>query len=479
MEGIGVKRRLTCILAADAVGYSKLMSQDEANTLRVLAAHRAVIDGVIAFHDGRIVSTAGDSVLAEFGSAVEAVRCAVEIQDALRTRNEALPEESRMLFRVGVNLGDVVVKGSDLLGDGVNIAARLESIADPGGIVISSSVYDQITGKLDLGFHDIGNQDLKNITHPVRAFKVSGAGGTVRAPVPPRKTGSRMPWAAAAVAVLAALALLAWKIGWLGPQGPSGTSAGTAVDAERARLQAELAAAEKARQDAESRARTADAEAVRARAENEAAALKSKAATEAAAMKAKAEADAAAVRSRSDLEAQKARAERTKADSEAAAAKAAADAASARARDEAAAATARANLQAESAKAAGAVPAVAAAPAARRLDPGIYDGNWTANMACEGFEELPAGSQTFPVSAAGGLFTMEWGTKDGTGGGHAEGRPGADGSLTLRGTTIGRSKRAMGKTIGVRFDGAAAGQRFELRGHIGTRNCTLSLARAG
>ncbi len=157
------------------------MGQDEEGTIRVLSAHRAVIDGIITFHQGRIVSTAGDSVLAEFSSAVEAVRCAVEIQEALKTRNDSLEEHRQMHFRVGVNLGDVVVKNEDLLGDGVNVAARLETIAEPGGICISSSVYDQITGKLDLGFQDIGEQNLKNISRPIRVYRVSGASAPVRA----------------------------------------------------------------------------------------------------------------------------------------------------------------------------------------------------------------------------------------------------------------------------------------------------------
>ncbi len=130
MDPLTVKRRLTCILAADAVGYSQQMGQDEENTIRVLSAHRAVIDGIITFHGGRVISTAGDSVLAEFSSVVEAVRCAVEIQEALKTRNDALPDKSKMYFRVGVNLGDVVVKNDDLLGDGVNVAARLEPLAE-------------------------------------------------------------------------------------------------------------------------------------------------------------------------------------------------------------------------------------------------------------------------------------------------------------------------------------------------------------
>src|SRR5205085_6188877 len=124
------KRKLAAILAADAVGYSRMMGEDEEGTMRVLAAHRTVIDGVIDFHDGRIVGTAGDSVLAEFASPVEAVRCAVEIQAALYTRNDSLPETNKMQFRIGVNLGDVMEKDDDLLGDGVNVAARLEGIAE-------------------------------------------------------------------------------------------------------------------------------------------------------------------------------------------------------------------------------------------------------------------------------------------------------------------------------------------------------------
>ena len=142
------------------------MSTDEEGTLRILAAHRAVIDGIIEFHEGRIINTAGDSVIAEFGSPVEAVRCAAEIQDALKTRNDSLPEAQRLLFRIGVNRGDVMEKGSDLLGDRVHVAARLESIAEPAGICVSSSVYDQIAGKLDLGFVNIGTQSLKNIQRP-------------------------------------------------------------------------------------------------------------------------------------------------------------------------------------------------------------------------------------------------------------------------------------------------------------------------
>jgi class 3 adenylate cyclase len=196
-----IKRKLAAILAADAVGYSRMMAADEEGTMKVLAAHRAVIDGIIQFHEGRIINTAGDSVLAEFASPTQAVRCAVEIQDALKTRNDTLAEDRRMQFRIGVNLGDVMVKGDDLLGDGVNVAARLEGIAEPGNIYVSSSVYDQIAGKLDLGFSDLGEQSLKNIERPVRAYRVErDKRPTPAAQRKPRRSAA--PWIAAAAALV-------------------------------------------------------------------------------------------------------------------------------------------------------------------------------------------------------------------------------------------------------------------------------------
>lgn len=228
VDSLGVKRRLSCILAADTVGYSRQMEQDEESTIRVLTAHRAVIDGIITFHGGRIISMAGDSVLAEFSSVVEAVRCAVEIQEALKTRNDALPDKSQMHFRVGVNLGDVVVKNEDLLGDGVNVAARLETIAELGGICISSSVYDQITGKLDLGFQDIGEQTLKNISRPIRVYRVSGTAKPQRPalPAPPaRRVHGSLPWAIAGV-IVAVAGLAAWQLGWLSFRAPGRLSPG-------------------------------------------------------------------------------------------------------------------------------------------------------------------------------------------------------------------------------------------------------------
>jgi len=175
VESTGCQRRLATILAADVVGYSKLMAQDEEATVRTLRSHRNIIDKLIARHEGRIFNTAGDAVLAEFGSVVEAVRCAISIQDELRVRNAELVADRQMLFRIGINVGDVLVNDGDLLGDGVNIAARLEGIAQPGGICISGSTFEQVKNKLSVGFKDLGPQRVKNIPEPISAFGITSA----------------------------------------------------------------------------------------------------------------------------------------------------------------------------------------------------------------------------------------------------------------------------------------------------------------
>ena len=169
---MGVERKLTAILCADVYGYSRLMEGDEEATLVTLTAHRKIIDSSIEQHHGRFVNSAGDSVLAEFASVVEAVNCAVDIQIALKAANAKLPPERRMEFRIGVNLGDVMVEGDQIYGDGINVAARLESLADPGGICISGTVYEQVRDKLALGYDDSGEQTVKNIARPVRVWRV-------------------------------------------------------------------------------------------------------------------------------------------------------------------------------------------------------------------------------------------------------------------------------------------------------------------
>jgi class 3 adenylate cyclase len=168
-----MKRKISAILAADVAGYSKLIAEDEEDTLRRLAAYRAVFEDFVTQRGGRIFSTAGDAVLAEFPSAVEAVRCAVDVQESVRTRNMAYPASRQMLFRIGLSIGDVVERDGDLLGDGVNIAARLQTLATPGGLCVSRSVYEQVANKLSLSFADAGPQSLKNIPTPIHAYKVS------------------------------------------------------------------------------------------------------------------------------------------------------------------------------------------------------------------------------------------------------------------------------------------------------------------
>jgi class 3 adenylate cyclase len=179
-----LERKLATILSADVAAYSRLMAEDEEGTLQTFRGHKEVFEKLVQLHRGRIFNTAGDSILAEFGSAVEAVRCATEIQAALRTRNDQLAEARRVKFRIGINVGDVITQGADLLGDGVNVAARLQVAAAPGGICIAGSVYDQILNKLSLSFKPLGEISYKNIPQPVRTFAIAAAEGAGELPSP-------------------------------------------------------------------------------------------------------------------------------------------------------------------------------------------------------------------------------------------------------------------------------------------------------
>ncbi|MEJ2121623.1 MAG: adenylate/guanylate cyclase domain-containing protein [Alphaproteobacteria bacterium] len=168
-----MERRLAAILATDVVGYSRLIRADEEGTLERLKALRAeIIEPNIAKHHGRVVKLMGDGMLAEFGSVVDAVRNAVEVQQAVSVHQADLPEDQRIQFRAGVNLGDVVIDGDDIYGDGVNVAARLEGLAEPGGICVSDIVYQSVKGKLEIGFDDLGEQQVKNISEPVRVHRI-------------------------------------------------------------------------------------------------------------------------------------------------------------------------------------------------------------------------------------------------------------------------------------------------------------------
>src|ERR671920_1623988 len=170
---IGSPRRLAAILAADIAGYSRLMGSDEEGTLARLKRHRReMIEPTIQEHFGRLIKTTGDGFLAMFDSPVEAVRCAIVIQQSMAARNTSLPPEQWIRYRIGVNLGDVIVDPDDIYGDGVNIAARLENIAEPGGVYISGGVYEQIKNKLVCGYQSLGDEKLKNITDPVRIYRV-------------------------------------------------------------------------------------------------------------------------------------------------------------------------------------------------------------------------------------------------------------------------------------------------------------------
>src|SRR5215468_1238934 len=186
-----IGRRLAAIVAADVAGYSRLMGADEVGTARALREHRVVTDALVAKHGGRIVKTTGDGVLLEFPSVVDAVECAVAVQAVMAERNEGVPADQRMLFRIGINLGDILIEGDDILGDGVNVAARLEGIAEPGGICVSSSAYEQVCGKVPVDFTDLGEQALKNISRPIRAYAVGPSANTHQT-IPPPASASRL-----------------------------------------------------------------------------------------------------------------------------------------------------------------------------------------------------------------------------------------------------------------------------------------------
>jgi adenylate cyclase len=171
-----LKRRLTTVLCADVYGYTLLMEADEVGTLATLRRYRTAMAALVERHDGRIVNTWGDAVIAEFPSVVEAVQCAIETQEELSAQDPDLPETQRMRFRIGINLGDVMVDGSDIYGDGVNIAARLQELAEPGGILISGPVYDQVHSKLSVGFDYLGQQQVKNVAAPVTSYRVTVSG---------------------------------------------------------------------------------------------------------------------------------------------------------------------------------------------------------------------------------------------------------------------------------------------------------------
>jgi class 3 adenylate cyclase len=217
-----MRRKLTVIMAADVAGYSRLMSEDEEETGRRLAQYTAVFQQFINDAEGRIFNTAGDAILAEFPSSVNCLRAAVDIQETLRTRNRTYSESRQMLFRIGITVGDVMEKDGDLIGEAVNIAARLEGLAEAGGICVSRAVYEQVAGKLSIPFVDLGPQQVKNIREPVHAFQIGGQGEAERVQahqaakvaVPATRPARRLLWPAALAGLALAIGVAVLALGW-------------------------------------------------------------------------------------------------------------------------------------------------------------------------------------------------------------------------------------------------------------------------
>jgi adenylate cyclase len=207
----GYKRKLTAILSADVEGYSRLMGEDEDATIKTLTTYRELMTTLITKHRGRVVDSPGDNLLAEFTSVVDAVRCAVEIQEELRVRNAELPETKRMHFRIGINLGDVVEEGERIYGDGINIAARVEGLAEGGGICISGTVYDSIKNKLSLSYESLGEHTVKNIKEPVRVYRMR-VGPEAAAHVEGEEKPHPKSWRKAALAALIVLIVAAGAV---------------------------------------------------------------------------------------------------------------------------------------------------------------------------------------------------------------------------------------------------------------------------
>jgi len=210
------KRKLTAILSADVKGYSRLMGEDDKATVRTITAYREVITEIVQKHRGRVVDSPGDNILAEFASVIDAVGSAVEIQEELETRNAELPEDRKMEFRIGINLGDVIQEGERIYGDGVNVAARVESLADPGGICVSGTVFDQIESKLPLGYEYLGEQSVKNISKPVRIYKAlmdpEAVGKVIGEKRAEPRRGQRVALAVVTVLLLIVGGLLIWRV---------------------------------------------------------------------------------------------------------------------------------------------------------------------------------------------------------------------------------------------------------------------------
>jgi adenylate cyclase len=214
MADKGYKRKLTAILSADVAGYSRLMAEDETATVTTIASYREIMASLIKQHRGRVVDSQGDNMLAEFSSVVDSVQCAVAVQNEFQARNAELAENRRMEFRVGINLGDVIDEDERIYGDGVNIAARLEALADPGGICISKTAFDQIETKLPLGYEYLGEQSVKNISKPVKAYRVLMEPDAAGKVIGEKRFLGRISRRTALVAIITLAVVAGSLIGW-------------------------------------------------------------------------------------------------------------------------------------------------------------------------------------------------------------------------------------------------------------------------
>ncbi len=469
-----VTRRLAAILAADAANFSRLVAQDEERTLEVLAGHRAVLERTIRNQGGRIVATAGDSVLAEFSSPVQAVRAAVESQRELLARNADSNLVRPMLFRIGINVGDVVVDGDDILGDDVNVAVRLENLAPPGGICIAASVRDHVVGKLDVRLQDLGTQFLKNIPRPVRVYQVIADLSGPDSLVPrARRAGFRLMLGVAAAAIV--LTLGAW-LSLTAPFGFDRTVApAAAVSAEeqtfwesvkqstapaelrayldrypagafselaQARLEGLLAAEQRREREQEATAKAADA----LRAQTEALRLRQ-------------EAEAAIARAAREQET----ALRLREEAEAAAARAA----------EAARAASEAQQRL------GRVSNTALPERVALLrNPGALDGSWTSDWTCEASAQGPATSLRLPAQIQQREIRIEAGQVGLPGYFRAYGTIGDDGGFKLQGRHMPRTQRIVRNEDVLQVWGRLRGERLEGSGTLGERRCSVILTRA-
>ena len=477
-----VNRKLAAILAADATNYSGLVARDEESALRALAIRRAAIDAAITGHCGRIFATAGDSVLAEFSSPVQAVRAAIEMQRLLKEADGASPPSPPMRFRVGVNVGDVVVDGANILGNGVNVAVRLENLAAPGGICVSANVRDHVLGKVDCRFQDLGTQFLKNIPRPVRAYQV------IADSIGQESYLSHLRWfskqTALGVAVAALVIAVVWHFASPAADEPAPEPVATAPVVSANAKREELVYWETIRQTsdpaelrnyltkyphgtfaelAQTRLEGIYIGQSRLAEEKAAAAARTEAAqAQEQAKRLKSEAEAAVARAASEQSI----VARLRAEADQAAARATA---AARAADEAQQKLARAQSTYASLGGERVTLVRTASP---------LDGRWTAELSCYASADQPMSSTQLAARILYREIKIEEGQVGLPGYFRAYGSIGDEGTFQLLGVSLPRTQRIVGAEDSIKVSGRAIDQnRLEANGTVGERRCSLALNR--